>query len=412
MAIKEVTIEGQKFFEVYIDMRSKVKKGARAQKRVYRIKSLREAQAIEKQTIIDCTKDLTKQENVSMTWGELLDLYEITLRSGTATHAKMQANILREQVAFLRRWTHEWYDRDCRELTPGDVRRVMNNLEAENYAKTRLRTMKTAINGVFRFGIDEGHLNGVHASPAQTIQLPKYVDDKPPQILGMAEIQRLLESARADDHPWYPVWFMALNTGMRSGELFAVEWSDVDWEKKLVTVSKSYNPRMKKVKSTKAGYWRKVPINSELEAMLKELRAKTPMHQQEVLPRLSRWANGEAAKFLRDYCILIGITSVNFHALRACFATHLLNAGVSSPVVKKICGWTEEKVMNRYIRLAGLDVAGATETLGFKIPGYDGAARKVAKVVNLHDAKVFRNAMLTSKVGGSPNDDASGTEES
>lgn len=408
MAIKEVTIEGQKFFEVYIDMRIKVKKGARSQKRVPRIKSLREAQTIEKQTLVECTKDLTRQENVGSTWGELLDLYEITMRSGTATHAQMQSNVLREQVAFLRRWTFEWYDRDCRELTPGDVRRVMNNLEAESLAKTRLRGLKSAINGVFRFGIDEGHLNGVHASPAHSIQLPKYVDDKPPQILGMGEIQRLLESARVDEHPWYPVWFMALNTGMRSGELYAVEWSDVDWEKKLVTVSKSYNARMKKVKCTKAGYWRKVPMNSELESVLKELRLRTPMHQQEVLPRLSRWGNGEAAKFLRDYCILIGITSVNFHALRACFATHLLNAGISSPVVKKICGWTEEKVMTRYIRLAGLDVAGATETLGFKIPSYDGASRKVAKVVNLHDAKVFRQGLLTSKL----KDDASGTEES
>lgn len=37
-------------------------------------------------------------------------------------------------------------------------------------------------------------------------------------------------------------------------------------------------------------------------------------------------------------------------------------------VVKKICGWTDEKVMTRYIRLAGIDVAGATEGLTFIRP--------------------------------------------
>lgn len=181
---------------------------------------------------------------------------------------------------------------------------------------------------------------------------------------------------------------MALNTGMRSGELYALEWADLDWEKKLVTVSKSWNARMKKIKSTKAGYWRKVPMNTELEAMLVDLRSKTPMSQQQVLPRVSRWGNGEAAKFLRDHCQKIGISSVNFHALRACFATHLLNAGVSSPIVKKICGWTEEKVMNRYIRLAGLDVAGATATLNF--PKFSDPEPRTGNVVNMRDAMASR----------------------
>ena len=99
-----------------------------------------------------------------------------------------------------------------------------------------------------------------------------------------------------------------------------------------------------------------------------------------MLPRLIKWRRGEAAKVLREFCLSIGISSVNFHALRACFATHLLNTGVSTPVVKKICGWTDEKVMTRYIRLAGIDVHGATEGLGFTTPEI-----KVQRVSNLND---------------------------
>lgn len=389
MAIREVVENGQKFFEVYIDVKSKFKKSARVQKRRKQIRGLREAQQIEKQMISEASMELARLEDMTMSWGELLDTFEVTLRSGTATRAKMQTDILREMVSFLRAWTSDWYKRDCRDITPGDVRRIINVMEEKDYSRGRLRSMKSAINNVFRFGIDEGHLNGVHASPAQSVQLPKYIEDKPPQILGMAEIHRLLETAKAEDHPWYPIWFMALNTGMRSGELYALEWTDLDWEKKLVTVSKSWNCRLKSVKSTKAGYWRKVPMNAELEAMLMDLREKTPITQKNVLPRASRWGNGEAAKFLRDHCLKIGITSVNFHALRACFATHLLNAGVSSPIVKKICGWTEEKVMNRYIRLAGLDVAGATEAL--KFPGFSsGGSQPMANVVNLGGMRALR----------------------
>ena len=87
---------------------------------------------------------------------------------------------------------------------------------------------------------------------------------------------------------------------------------------------------------------------------------------------------------LREFCEGIGLPSVCFHALRACFATHLLNAGVSSPVVKKVCGWTDEKVMSRYIRLAGVDVAGATSALNFVRPE---AEQK--KLVNLRDFRLF-----------------------
>lgn len=50
---------------------------------------------------------------------------------------------------------------------------------------------------------------------------------------------------------------------------------------------------------------------------------------------------------------------------------------------KKICGWTEEKVMTRYIRLAGLDVSGATDSLSFSDPYVNVGAKKV---VNLRDA--------------------------
>jgi integrase len=40
-----------------------------------------------------------------------------------------------------------------------------------------------------------------------------------------------------------------------------LKWSDVDLGKGLITVQRSYNKRTKEYKSTKAGYWRTVPIS-------------------------------------------------------------------------------------------------------------------------------------------------------
>ena len=65
----------------------------------------------------------------------------------------------------------------------------------------------------------------------------------------------------------------ALLTGMRSGEIQALVWSDIDLDSRRITVSKSFDCRMKTVKSTKAGYWHTVPISDELFQLLSELKS-------------------------------------------------------------------------------------------------------------------------------------------
>jgi ribulose bisphosphate carboxylase small subunit len=45
----------------------------------------------------------------------------------------------------------------------------------------------------------------------------------------------------------------------------------------------------------------------------------------------------------------------------------------------KICGWKDMKTMQRYIRLAGIDEAGATEVLRF-IPTEEAVMEKVVSM--------------------------------
>ena len=199
--------------------------------------------------------------------------------------------------------------------------------------------------------------------------------------MSIKEIQRLLDCAFQEEHPWRHVWAFALLTGMRNGELYALHWDDVDWESKLLTVSKSYNGRLKIIKSTKAGYWRSVPISDELAHVLMELKNITG-DEKFVLPRLPDWKRGMQAHILRSFCVSNGLQSVKFHTLRACFATQLIRQGVEPAKVMKVAGWRDLKTMQHYIRLAGIEITGVTDSLKILPP-----TSVMANVVSLTQKK-------------------------
>ncbi len=251
---------------------------------------------------------------------------------------------------------------------------------AEGLSYSRIKGIRSSINLVFKWGISFQMLKGVRNSPTEGVPIGISKAAKPPLILNQQDLSKLINEARAANHEWYYHWALAALTGMRSGELMALHWSDVDITNQSIRVSRSYNARLRCEKTTKTGEWRKIPINKELEALLIELKARNP-NDDHVLPNVSYWRRGEAAKPLRGFCKAIGVPQITFHTLRACFATHLLQKGVPVPTVQAIGGWREIKIMNRYVRMAGVDIAGATSALSYLRPN---SAMELA-VVNMTD---------------------------
>jgi len=173
-------------------------------------------------------------------------------------------------------------------------------------------------------------------------------------------------SAKLLSNKWYPVWSVAILTGMRSGELHALTWDQIDLEKGLIMVDRAYDSTSKTVSSTKGRYWRTIPVNSSLKSLLVELRQNPESHTREhVLPRFKEWDNGDQAVPLKTFLKSIKVKPIKFHALRACFATQMLSNGVPAAVVMKIGGWKKSSTMDIYLRLAGVDTKGATDSLGF-----------------------------------------------
>ena len=200
-------------------------------------------------------------------------------------------------------------------------------------------------------------MKGISVLPTEGLKIGKWIEDKPPEILNIEEIKNFLSEAKKLDHPWYPIWVVALLTGMRSGELQSLLWSDIDFTKSMITVSKSFDKRTRTIKTTKGGYWRNVPMSDELKSFLLRLRKNNPTAKN-VLPQFNLWKKGEQARIIRAFCKGMGLPSIRFHTLRACFATQLLSNNIAPARVMKICGWKDLKTMEVYVRLAGIDERG------------------------------------------------------
>ena len=82
------------------------------------------------------------------------------------------------------------------------------------------------IQKIFSFGEEQGLIRGNYTNPVAGIEFAKE-EEKKPEILTITEIRKLLKQAKAVNYPWYPVWAMALLTGCRNGELYAMTFDDI-----------------------------------------------------------------------------------------------------------------------------------------------------------------------------------------
>lgn len=361
MAIKKYIHGDKTYWKVYLNFRSSIDPTIRRQKKIKWIETESAAKSLEKKLIRELSAEIALREKKGMTWDQVVCAWRHEVETNRQRFSQTQATIL-DYVRLMQKWTKTWTKKPACEITRADAREVMRNLELEGRSRWSQEKFKTAVNTIFQWGIEEGFIRGITQSPVYGLKVTAPKAEKVPEVLTLTDMRKLLWEAKQIQHPWYPIWAMALLTGMRNGELHALLWSDVDLENRMISVNKSYQTKGKYIKSTKSGDWRTIPISDELNGLLIELK-RSSNGREKVLPRFGDWNKGRQAEVLRQFCRGIGIQPVRFHALRACFATQLLAHDIAPARVMKICGWKDLKTMQHYIRVAGIDESGATQVL-------------------------------------------------
>ncbi len=222
------------------------------------------------------------------------------------------------------------------------------------------------IRGVFKRQIVVGRLKN---DPTAGLAVKTKKKRSYPTVMTQEEIFKVIDYAKSIDADWAKEWAyvyeVAYYTGARSGELYALKWSDVELDNigaKRIYIKKSYDWKTETLKNTKGKSDRVVPVNKDLEKVLRELKKKYP-NAEFVLPRIPDWKQGKSAEQLKTYQRDLDIKPTKFHSIRATTITNLLLNSMPLVKVQALVGHEEIQTTMLYLASIGDEVQGVTDCL-------------------------------------------------
>jgi integrase len=191
-------------------------------------------------------------------------------------------------------------------------------------------------------------------NPAKGIE--RNHEDKRERFLSADELTRLGEAL--DKHPdrqAAAIVALLLLTGSRKSETLAMRWQDLDLDTGTWT-KPSAHTKQKKI--------HRVPLSEPARALLTKLRAETAGDVEHVFPGRLSGHRIEIEKRWQQICKEARIEGLRIHDLRHSFASILVSAGYSLPVIGRLLGHTQAQTTHRYAHLQDDPLRLATEKAG------------------------------------------------
>ena len=190
---------------------------------------------------------------------------------------------------------------------------------------------------------------------ADKIKRPR-IEEKKVECFTVAEQKTLEDAVKNDRRPKTFGILLCLYTGLRIGELLALEWTDIDFDKREISISKTCHDSKDELgryvrfvnppKTTTS--MRVIPIPKQLMPMLRETKKRNG----------SRYVVGDGGKIIsvrsyqRTYELILkkhGLPHRGFHALRHTFATRAIECGMDVKTLSELLGHKNPTVtLNRY----------------------------------------------------------------
>lgn len=246
--------------------------------------------------------------------------------------------------------------KQLRDIRTDHIQAFYNQM-AQLYSHNTLEICRAILNGAFMQAVRN---ELIQKNPVSNAVLPR--NNKKKSMNVMTEHEQKLFLTYAKDSCFYPIYELALSTGMRNGELRGLQWTDVDFSKKIIHITHTLVYRNKQYffdSPKTASSERDIPMLNNVYALLK---------QQQQLQRKKQLAMGELwlppagfenlvftnqkggpmnrnrfkictdqiiRKIRKDYPLFPHITP---HTFRHTFATRSIEYGIPPKVLQTILG--------------------------------------------------------------------------
>lgn len=222
------------------------------------------------------------------------------------------------------------------DVTPAMLNKLLLDFRKDHSYASTIKVYNI-LNGLFEMALFD---DSIPISPMQKVKRPKQRKDEKAiseadKALSAEELNSVLDCVASEPLKWQAFVFLAADTAARRGELCGLQWTDIDFERGVVTFR--HNLQYTKAKGVfdvapKGGKFREVDIGDDTIALLKEHR------KDQSAKRVSKWVftvDGEdkpifptsPTKYFRDFGERYNIPGFHPHLLRHTSASLSLTNG-------------------------------------------------------------------------------------
>ena len=170
------------------------------------------------------------------------------------------------------------------------------------------------------------------------------------RALTIEEVKAFFECDRCKKSSYYNVFRLAINTGMRAGEIGALKYSDIRKDEihieRTITRAEAGNYIIGEDAKTKSGK-RVIPMNENIKAIIKSQKELNEMIYGEYIPLddcLFKSPNGgllsvtQLDRDIKKICTAANIEPFSMHAFRSTFATRAIESRMDLKTLQEVLG--------------------------------------------------------------------------
>lgn len=270
------------------------------------------------------------------------------------------------------------------QLTTNEIQSHLEEMFQKKYSHSTIKKVHDAYSNIFKYAVnirhdiamDDNPMMGVSMIPEHKFPETEIKWMKPDEIKAFTETATRKFATGAPVHKYGSVYLFILNTGLREGEICALNKSDVDLNKRLISVNKGVNTVVKERSDGSNEYNLAITTpktrNSNRYVPMNENAVKYAREIMEQFPNGELFIYNSTGKIVRPDTLYKQFNSIlrsaeleqrGIHALRHSFVTVLFEKGVDTHTIAELIGDTEDTVKKTYLHLFKERKAKAVEAI-------------------------------------------------